>query len=94
MLFRSKKFDQLCLKWLKENKNGQIIILGSGFDSRAIRFQDKLDKNFIYEFDLKQMLNYKKEIIKSNNFCNSLKSNFIDINFHEDSLIESFSLIK
>jgi methyltransferase (TIGR00027 family) len=89
-LVRTKKFDQLCLKWLKENKNGQIIILGSGFDSRAIRFQDKLDKNFIYEFDLKQMLNYKKEIIKSNNFCNSLKSNFIDINFHEDSLIESF----
>ena len=23
-LVRTKKFDQLCLKWLKENKNGQI----------------------------------------------------------------------
>lgn len=89
-LIRTKYFDSSFVKWVNTEKNSQVIILGAGFDSRAIRFQSILQKNNIkiYEVDLRAMLEYKKEIIE-----NKIKEKlnnvvFVACNFQKDNVIE------
>ena len=91
-LVRTKKIDASLLKWADKNPNGQVIILGSGFDSRSIRFRDKLKNITFYEFDLKGMLDYKINIINSNTCLNANKNvTYIDINLHKESLIDKLT---
>jgi methyltransferase (TIGR00027 family) len=90
-LVRTKQFDESLLSWITENQDGQIIILGAGFDSRHLRFNDLLINHQVYEFDLQAMIEYKKQIVE-NTFNAQKRPNtqYIAINFHEESLIDSF----
>ena len=65
-LIRTKFFDNAVNEWCESVKDSQIIILGSGFDSRSIRFEKMLKQNnvTVFEVDLPAMLAHKKEIIK------------------------------
>jgi methyltransferase (TIGR00027 family) len=92
-LIRTKTFDNSLLKWIKNEKNSQVIILGAGFDSRAIRFERLLKENNIkiYEIDLKAMLDYKKEIIENTIKTDINHVTFVACNFQKDNVIEKLS---
>lgn len=92
-LIRTKTFDNSLLKWIGKEKNSQVIILGTGFDSRAIRFEKLLKENNIqvYEIDLKAMLDYKKEIINNEIKANIDHVTFVACNFQKDNVIEKLS---
>lgn len=94
-LVRTKKIDQILTKWAKNNPSGQILILGSGLDSRSIRMAGVLHDIKIYEFDLKGMFNHKKKVLKSNKILKeSFNVTYVPINFHNDSLSETFHNIR
>ncbi|MBF0786033.1 class I SAM-dependent methyltransferase [Muribacter muris] len=86
-LVRTKQFDESLLHWIKNNNSGQIIILGSGLDSRSIRFYDHLHNFKVYELDLKSMLEYKEKVILEK-INKKHKSIFIPINFGTENLLD------
>ncbi|MDG2952067.1 class I SAM-dependent methyltransferase [Exercitatus varius] len=88
-LVRTKRFDETLLDWCRDNRGrSQVIILGAGFDSRSIRFNQELKNINVYEVDLEAMLNHKKGIIRNLNVKN--KSIYIPINFGKESLLDVF----
>lgn len=89
-LIRTKKFDSSLLHWIEQEKNSQVIILGTGFDTRAIRFEKVIKENnmVIYEVDLKAMLEYKQQIIEREIKCNTDHVKFVSCNFQKDNVIE------
>ncbi|EJF5840151.1 class I SAM-dependent methyltransferase [Salmonella enterica] len=91
-LIRTFKFDDSLLSWLAEHENSQIVILGSGFDSRAIRFSHILDKNHtkVYEIDLKAMLDFKKQKMEENNLISNKEYYHIPCNFNDENWIKCF----
>lgn len=88
-LIRTFKFDTSLKEWAFNNKNGQVIILGSGFDSRAFRFKELLNENNIsvFELDLAAMLSFKEKEIKSNNLIPCKSYNLVPCNFNDNNLI-------
>jgi O-methyltransferase involved in polyketide biosynthesis len=64
-------FDKFILKIFETKKVEQIVILGSKFDTRSIRFH-KLLKDFeIFELESEEILKQKVESIKSHNLFSS-----------------------
>lgn len=92
-LIRTFKFDDSLLKWLTKHENSQIIILGAGFDSRAIRFSNILNKSNskLYEVDLKAMLDFKKEKMEEHSLTPNKEYYHIPCNFNEVNWIRYFS---
>lgn len=88
-LIRTKHFDSSLLKWINNNPNSQVIILGSGFDSRPIRFKTLLTENNIkiYEVDLKALLNYKQEVIQKKLGLILDNVKYVSCNFQRDNVI-------
>lgn len=91
-LIRTLKFDDSLKDWLSQHKNSQVIILGAGFDSRAIRFSDILnDKNTkLYEVDLKAMLEFKQKKIEQHNLVTNKYYSHIFCNFNDTNLTDCF----
>ncbi len=88
-LVRTKYFDQSLLKWLIKHPASQIVFLGTGFDTRTIRFEKELNSAKIFEVDLKAMLDYKKTVIKKNSLeKNPLNKTYVPINFHKENILE------
>lgn len=89
-LIRTKHFDNSLLRWIHNHPDSQVIILGTGFDSRSIRFKDLLKeyKIQIYEVDLKALLDYKKDTIHHK--LNLMLDNviYVSCNFQKDNVIE------
>lgn len=92
-LIRTFKFDDSLLEWLTKHENSQIIILGAGFDSRAIRFSSILNKSNskLYEVDLKAMLDFKKEKMEEYSLTPNKEYYHIPCNFNELNWIRYFS---
>lgn len=88
ILIRTKYFDNSLLNWIKLNPKSQIVSLGSGFDSRSIRFNNSNDLTF-FEVDLKAMLDHKKTIISNNNLSKHLNIKYINTNFQTDNLFDN-----
>lgn len=86
-LVRTKQFDETLLNWVSERDNGQVIILGAGLDSRALRFSKELEKFQVYELDLESMFSYKQKII-AEKLEMTPKSSFIPINFGLEKLTD------
>ncbi len=66
-LIRSYFVDSnLLTTWCKEHKTSQIVILGSGLDTRAYRFNPlQFGEHITFEIDLPIINNYKEEILKN-----------------------------
>ena len=94
ILIRTKYFDNSLLKWIKNNPDSQVVMLGAGFDTRALRFTHLSENIDYYEVDLKAMLEYKQDIIssKSLNSKHSENINYIPTNFQTDDLFENLCL--
>ncbi len=61
MGIRTRKFDQMCRQFLKQNPKGIIVSLGSGLDYRFGR----IDNGHCYfvDLDFPEMLEFRKQII-------------------------------
>ena len=64
----------------------QVLIFGAGFDSRAIRFKNKLAKTTIFELDAPITQQIKIDRIKGKNIEIPENLKFISINFNKESL--------
>ena len=89
-LIRTKHFDSSLLNWINRFPNSQVIILGSGFDSRPIRFKTLLTENHIkiYEVDLRALLHYKEETIRQKLAFTLDNVKYVSCNFQRDNVIE------
>jgi methyltransferase (TIGR00027 family) len=86
LIARTKYIDNV-FDNIPENTE-QVLILGAGFDSRAIRFKDKLKGKKVFELDSDHTQKAKIDQFKKRNieFPKNLK--FISINFDQESLVE------
>ncbi len=92
-LVRTKNFDYSLLKWIKQEKNSQVIILGTGFDTRPIRFNKELTESRItvYEVDLRAMLTYKERVISQSIGCTLDNVIYVPCNFQKNNIIEELA---
>jgi len=65
MSLRTKIIDELCNKYIMNNKNLTIIHLGCGLDSRCIRVNQNF--NIWYDIDYKEVINIRKNFYNTNN---------------------------
>ena len=86
-LIARTKFIDAMFKNIDENVE-QIVIFGAGFDSRAIRFRNELEKAMVFELDAPVTQQAKIDRIRKANiqFPENLK--FISIDFNKESLSE------
>jgi methyltransferase (TIGR00027 family) len=85
VIARTKFFDDLFLKAL-EDRIPQIVFLGAGYDTRAIRFNEFNLQTKIFELDSPYLQKKKKAIIKNNNLSIPDQLNFVPINFNNEDL--------
>lgn len=85
MISRTKFIDNIFYNALAENIP-QIVFLGAGYDSRAIRFSDKIKDTKIFELDAAPTQNRKRSILEQEkiNLPENLK--FIQINFLKETI--------
>lgn len=85
---RTKFFDEIYVQSVKE-AIPQIVFLGAGFDTRAIRFQHLTKETPIYELDAATTQNEKKAILKKQKVALPENLVFVPINFDTDNLNDS-----
>ena len=83
---RTKYIDDLVEATIKEGSK-QVIILGAGFDTRALRL-DFLKNISIIEIDHPDTSNFKLEVLKKNLGQLPSNVNFQQVDFSKQSLIE------
>lgn len=88
-LLRTKAFDAVFSHFIEQKSQAQVVILGSGFDSRALRFRDQLSlKNVrVFEVDLQGMLDHKRKIIEQHALPDD-RVIYVPCNFQRDSFLE------
>lgn len=64
----------------------QIVLLGAGYDSRAIRFNDAISKTIIYELDIPTTQNRKLEHLQRADIVTPASIIYVPINFETDDL--------
>lgn len=87
VIVRTKYIDSSLKTGIEEGVN-QLLILGAGFDSRSIRFKDKLIDVKVFEVDAKttQDMKIKQYKVRRIDIPNNIA--FIPMNFEKESLIE------
>jgi methyltransferase (TIGR00027 family) len=63
VLARTRVFDQAFVDAL-ERGLPQIVLLGAGMDTRALRFEDKNGRAAIFELDIEATQRYKREVLE------------------------------
>jgi methyltransferase (TIGR00027 family) len=83
VIARTAWFDQLLIHHLALHTS-QIVILGAGFDSRAIRFSSSLGNSIIFELDQEATLDAKQQIFRQNQIVLSDHVRFVTTDFEND----------
>lgn len=69
----------------------QIVFLGAGYDTRAYRYRDFIQRTRIFELDIQSTQKRKLEILKSANIEIPREVTFVSVNFKQDQLKEVLS---
>ena len=85
MTARTKHFDELFKSALEENVP-QLIILGAGYDTRALRYRDKIKDTRIFEVDTPIIQRQKKMILEKSNIDIPEQVTFVPINFNRENI--------
>jgi methyltransferase (TIGR00027 family) len=85
IIARTAFIDDIFRNMLLENIP-QIVILGAGYDSRALSFSEYINDTIIYELDAMPTQERKVKIIKENNIPIPDCVKFVPINFETESL--------
>ena len=85
MLARTKYFDIL-FQYALEEDIPQIVVLGAGYDTRAIRFQKAIQHTKIFELDAPTTQQEKKTRLQHTNLALPQQLTFVPINFSNERL--------
>ena len=85
VIARTKYIDAVYQRALADHFD-QILIFGAGFDTRAIRFQDKTQNTKIYELDVSATQEAKLGQYKKRSLAAPPNVTFIAIDFDKESL--------
>jgi methyltransferase (TIGR00027 family) len=92
VIARTKYMDAVYKKAISD-KFDQIVILGAGYDTRAIRFPAIDDHTKIYEFDAKYTQQMKLNFYEKSGISMPLNIRFEAIDFVKESLRQRFETI-
>lgn len=84
VIARAAWFDQLMIHHLALHTS-QIVILGAGFDSRAVRFSSSLGNSIVFELDKAATLEAKQQIYQQNQIVLSNQVRFVPTDFENDA---------
>ena len=87
LLSRTAYIDEIFKKQLSQNIP-QIVLLGAGYDTRALRYEELLDDTRIFELDISSTQNNKKEILEKSDIDIPKQVSFVSINFKQDNLLD------
>ena len=85
MTARTRHFDDLFIKALEENIP-QLVLLGAGYDTRAIRYKDQIKDTRIYEVDASTIQIQKRKILDKTNIKIPEQLIQVSINFNKESI--------
>ena len=85
VLARTKLFDELFVDAL-ERGFPQIVLLGAGMDTRALRFQDRNKSATVFELDIDATQRYKREVYKRKKTALPDTLVFVPIDFNKQRL--------
>ena len=89
LIARTFYFDHIVEQALRENIP-QIVILGTGYDSRAYRFKNMIKGTRIFELDTQPTLQHKKELLLQADIPIPKNVIFVPIDFNKDTFEEVF----
>jgi methyltransferase (TIGR00027 family) len=69
----------------------QVVLLGAGMDTRALRFQDRNKGTTIFELDIDATQRYKREVYKRKKTALPKSLVFVSIDFNKQSLADVLS---
>jgi methyltransferase (TIGR00027 family) len=90
VLARTKVFDQVFIQSL-ESGFMQIVLLGAGFDTRALRFADRNRGTKVYELDIATTQGSKIEILQKKKVALPEELIFVPIDFNQEEIFEVLS---
>ena len=85
MMARTRYFDALFQRALEEN-TPQIVLLGAGCDTRAIRFQDAAQHTTIFELDAPTTQQQKQEYLRKAKITLPQNLSQVPINFSKERI--------
>jgi methyltransferase (TIGR00027 family) len=85
VLARTNLFDEVFVDAL-DNGFPQIVLLGAGMDTRALRFQDRNQGAMIFELDIKATQRHKLEVYERKKTALPDALVFVPINFNKQRL--------
>ena len=88
VIARSKCFDEAFVNALHDGMQ-QIVILGAGYDSRAIRYQSLNQDSRIFELDTEALQSKKKKILARNRISIPDRLIFCPIIFGAETLVHA-----
>jgi methyltransferase (TIGR00027 family) len=82
---RTRYFDALFMQAVKAY-TPQIVFLGAGYDTRALRFREILNGTDIFELDAPSTQNEKLKVLSKNKIPLPKQLHYVPINFEQDDL--------
>ena len=90
VIARTAWFDQLLLHHLEKGTR-QVVILGAGFDSRAVRFSTMLENSNVYELDRAATQDAKLCIYQQNHIAIPENVHIIPVDFEQNTWVSSLT---
>ena len=90
IIARTRFFDDLFHQALKDNVP-QIVLLGAGYDTRAIRFQGSIQDTKIFELDAPATQENKKKILTKAEIPLPPQVVLVPINFNKENMLDVLS---
>ena len=84
---RSAFIDETFVRALR-NRIPQIVFMGAGYDTRALRFENLLGTTRIFELDAPTTQNRKKECLEKTGTRVPRQVSFISVNFKNENFLE------
>jgi methyltransferase (TIGR00027 family) len=85
VLARTRLFDQAFVDAL-DNGFPQIVLLGAGMDTRALRFHDRNKGTLVFDLDIDATQRYKRELLARKKVALPAELAFTPIDFNKQSL--------
>jgi methyltransferase (TIGR00027 family) len=84
---RTKHLDAILQREIDEGLE-QLVVLGAGFDSRAMRFDERLGAARVFEVDLPEVLAAKRKHLADAKLRLPKRLTHVGMNFSKDALVE------
>ncbi|MFL7790974.1 MAG: class I SAM-dependent methyltransferase [Anaerolineae bacterium] len=84
---RTRVFDEVFVDAL-ERGLPQVVLLGAGMDTRALRFQDRNRGTTIFELDIEATQRYKREVLERKKIALPAELVFAPIDFNKQRLAD------